>query len=191
MCMQYYKALTSTAEAALEGHLPRDMTTRPLHVAFFACLGQCTAVLTAQAERFDPDGGAFRARPRGAAVGGGSDSDAGSGVEAAGPSSSGGGLGSRSASPARGGGRAAALLRPDSDSDDGALPGPSGRGIGVGGVPGLSDDLRLLLTASNLGFIRSRLMGALTQRFLLVLTGAPGGGEGGGLLARAHGLWPA
>ncbi|WIA14506.1 hypothetical protein OEZ85_003026 [Tetradesmus obliquus] len=35
----------------------------------------------------------------------------------------------------------------------------------------LSDDVRLLLMSSNLSFMRERLVGSLTQRFLLVLTG--------------------
>jgi hypothetical protein len=42
-----------------------------------------------------------------------------------------------------------------------------------GGVLGavLSDDVRLLLMSCNLSFMRERLVGSLTQRFLLVLTG--------------------
>jgi hypothetical protein len=35
----------------------------------------------------------------------------------------------------------------------------------------LSDDVKLLLIGSNLSFMREKLVGSLTQRFLLALTG--------------------
>jgi hypothetical protein len=200
VAITYYKGLTSTAEEACpdggegegsssgggggDGRLPSDITTRPLHVAFFACLGQCTTCLAALAERYSLAAGDSSESPGATAArrpGGGESS----GV----PGTSGsGGSGGTGLSPARGGGaaRSAVLaMGPDSDDDDeaglsgglGAGPGgPSGgpgarRGVGVGGVPGVSDDVRLLLTASNLSYIRNRLMASLTQRFLLVLTG--------------------
>lgn len=52
-----------------------------------------------------------------------------------------------------------------------SLSSSSPSGVGVGGVPGVSDDVRLLLVASNLSQVRTRLVGSLTQRFLLALTG--------------------
>lgn len=164
VAVQYFKAITSTAAPALGGDLPPDITSRPLHVAFFACLGQCTACLAALAERYSPaPAEAAAAAPR----------DAGA-----------------STSPRAAGARGRGGLAFESDDDDGAGPAANaspragaraglqgGRGgVGVGGVAGVSDDVRVLLTASNLSHIRTRLMGSLTQRFLLVLTGARLGG---------------
>jgi hypothetical protein len=218
VAITYYKGLTSTAEEAcpdgaggggeesaggeggegVGGRLPADITTRPLRVAFFACVGGCTACLSATAERFS-----LQPAERGGGGGGGEGAEAAGG---GGPGTSGGGGGP--AAPPRGAARAAVLaMAPDSDDDEPSAAGPGSPrggaaarplggaaaargGVGVGGVPGVSDDVRLLLTASNLSFIRNRLMASLTQRFLLVLTGAGGraGGLGGGgpLL-----LWPA
>ncbi|GBF96117.1 hypothetical protein Rsub_08993 [Raphidocelis subcapitata] len=183
VAMGFFRAVTATCEHALGGALPRDTTSRPLHIAFFACLGQCTAVLGAMAERYAPGAGAAPAEGEEASSGG-----------------RGGAAGASSGSPPRGPGRPGSRLKPllnDSDSDDdgaGAAgdgaPGPSsaggggvasasaGRaapkqrgGVGLGGVSGVGDDVRLLLVASNLAAIRGRLMGSLTQRFLLLLTG--------------------
>ncbi|KAI8462855.1 MAG: exocyst complex component Sec5-domain-containing protein [Monoraphidium minutum] len=108
-------------------------------------------------EEYAPGG----ARGRGRAKGGGGE----------GGGSGGGKGGSPKRSPTakgRPGGGGAAF---DSDDDGGDGGGGARGGVGVGGVAGVSDDVRLLLAGSNLSYIRSRLMGSLTQRFLLVLTG--------------------
>jgi hypothetical protein len=165
----------------VDGELPPDITTRPLHVAFFACLGQCTVCLAALAERYNPDAGdALSPAHRSGATpgdpeGGRRSASPARGRRLGGRGSSGGGVYGRGSAS-----RGTALLGDASDSDEEvegagggsawAVTGQRG-GVGVGGVPGVSDDVRLLLTASNLSYIRTRLMGSLTQRFLLVLTG--------------------
>lgn len=187
VAVQYYKALTSTCSAVLDRELPVDITTRPLHVAFFACLGQCMACLAALAERYNPQPGdtpRSSSRQGLAAV---AEGDGGSCEP--GRSSPTGAAGRRGGTTGRGVRNALLLDSDDEDEEGGAGQGGAagaggtrsslqgGRGgVGVGGVPGVSDDVRLLLTASNLSYIRSRLMGSLTQRFLLVLTGEQGAG---------------
>lgn len=99
---------------------------------------------------------------------------------------------------------AAAVLGRDSlsggsDDDDAGLFAASSRARGSYGGPAagasgggggglrlaLSDDVKLLLLGSNLSYLRERLVGSLTQRFLLVLTGVGRSGLAACVLACA------
>ncbi|KIZ03142.1 Exocyst complex component 2 [Monoraphidium neglectum] len=176
----HLEQLPATLASPLDGELPADITTRPLHVAFFACLGQCTACLAALAERYNPHAGDMPSSARG-----GDDESGGSST--GGPDPGGGGGSPREYWRRGPQAQARGVLLYDSDDDAGEGGGAGGSGsggpavrgglqggrggVGVGGVAGVSDDVRLLLTASNLSYIRTKLMGSLTQRFLLVLTG--------------------
>ncbi len=47
----------------------------------------------------------------------------------------------------------------------------AGSGALGGGVLVMTDDVKLLVLNSNLGYVRNKLMPSLTQRYLLVLAG--------------------
>jgi hypothetical protein len=64
--------------------------------------------------------------------------------------------------------------------------GAANRGGGIIGAGGaLTDDVKLLLLHSNMGYVRTKLMPGLTSRYLLVLAGACWGWGGGHLGAAA------
>ena len=191
--VRFYEALATTAGSALGGRPPADISARPLHLAFFACLGGTTAALAALAERFSPPDAAGEggdsggggssggnlpgARPLAAEAGDDDDGGGSGGGSDGGSSPLWRSPAARSPTPLYAGGDGGDGGVGDDDGDGTAIGAAAERegGVGVGGVPGVSDDVRLLLTASNLAHVRTRLMGSLTQRFLLALTGEQAG----------------
>lgn len=149
--------------AAAARIIPPAASTKPLREAYFAALEDFVKHCMAATDHLRPPPGAAGAGSSAAAAAAGDDSS--------------------SSRPARRPGlsaaAAAAILGRESLEDldieaEGTLgsmhhaPGSSGSNV-LRLV--LSDDVKLLLICSNLSYLREKLVGSLTQRFLLVLTG--------------------
>jgi hypothetical protein len=156
-----------------------DKCTKPIRDAYFACLEDFIKCCLASTDHLKPqtastaaaEGGHHRSSSSPRAVAGSSSSS-----RAAGPPPQ--------RRPGMSAAAAAAILGRESwDDTDVAAEGTfdvtmsaGGTAVGVaGGVHVLrlvlSDDVKLLLIGSNLSFMREKLVGSLTQRFLLALTG--------------------
>jgi hypothetical protein len=197
VAMQYYQQLLGCSTGSSTGSLSSstsaargitaDVTTKPIRDAYFTCLEDTIKTCKAAAEEL---------RPAAAAAVAGSSSSSSRGAGSSPTKGSG-----KESIPVRRPGlsaaAAAAVLGQDILSDDSeydpaaaaastaavsgdaaAAAGGAAAGLSFAlGLPGgvlgavLSDDVRLLLMSSNLSFMRERLVGSLTQRFLLVLTG--------------------
>lgn len=160
--MQYYQQLLACSSNSSSGpnssstaakFVPADKSTKPVRDAYFACLEDTIKCCRTAADHLRPAGTA---------------ASTGSSSTVPGMSSSSRSKPSSAYDP----------LLVDSDDEDStasnaaAATPDSAAAAGAALRPRqLSDDVRLLLLASNLAFMRSRLVGSLTQRFLLVLTG--------------------
>lgn len=180
--MQYYQQLLGCSTGSPTGSInalaaakiiTQDKSTKPIRDAYFTCLEDTIKTCKAAAEVLRPVAKGSSAAA-GAAAGGSSTATAAR----------------EGGSPQRGrhgmsAAAAAAVLGPDTLFDDVETAAAAAAGVDAGlgkllpgggaaaglGPGSLSDDVRLLLMSSNLSFMRERLVGGLTQRFLLVLTG--------------------
>jgi hypothetical protein len=186
--------------AAVAKLLGPDKCTKPIRDAYFACLEDFIKSCMASTDHLRPAG------PAAAAA-------AGAGSAEGSPRGGSSRAQQQQRRPGMSAAAAAAILGRESweDTDveaegtfDATLTagGVAGAGLtaaaaaaaggGGGGAAGghvlrlvLSDDVKLLLIGSNLGFMREKLVGGLTQRFLLTLTGEHwGGGKNVGVQQR-------
>lgn len=198
--MQYYQQLlecstghsssssTGSIAAAAAKFITPDKCTKPIRDAYFACLEDFIKNCMASTDHLRP---ALTAAAAAAAAEG---------------EGSPGGSSSRAARrPGMSAAAAAAILGRESWDDTdveaegtfdvtmsaggpAAVMAAAAAAAGGGGGGGghvlrlvLSDDVKLLLIGSNLSYLREKLVGSLTQRFLLALTGMWAEGVGGGV----------
>jgi hypothetical protein len=191
VAMQYYQQLLECASghsssaadtaggsiaAAVAKLVTPDKCTKPIRDAYFACLEDFIKNCMASTDHLRP------AQPAAAAAA----------AAAGGESSPSGGSRLRQRGPVMSATAAAAILGRESWEDTdveaegmfdvtmsaggsaAALTAAAAAAAGDGGHVlrlVLSDDVKLLLIGSNLSFLREKLVGSLTQRFLLALTG--------------------
>jgi hypothetical protein len=164
-----HAGITCATEAAQL--IQPDNCTKPIREAYFACLEDTIRCCKAAADKYRPAGSA--APPHSPTASTSSNRKG------------------RRTSAAAVPGRPSFSEDSDDDYDNGDRGGGEPRLVGLGssnrGHPGAgssssssvlrlvpNDDVKLLLIGSNLSFLRSGLVGSLTQRFLLVLTGGGG-----------------
>jgi hypothetical protein len=174
--MQYYKSLLGAAAAAGGsgsggGGKAKAVAahTKVLQAGYFGGLEELVSCCSAAAEELKP-GTSGTSSPTKAAAGDASESAAGKGRSSSSPTRS------RQKDPwsvwesddeeagAEGGGDKAAAAGGGGTALGGGLGGLRPRGA-------VSEDAKLLVLTSNLGYVRNVLLGNMTQRFLLLLTG--------------------
>lgn len=160
--MHYYQSLLM--HCSVVGDVPADVSSTPLQKAYFQCFEQYTKCAKAVAERLQPLSAAAAATTADepAATTGRTRSQLLLDKDVA--STSGRVASSAMLSSSRAGGHAANALSVLDDADDTLLGISTSRS-------GMSDDVKILVLTSNLGYIRNRLMASMTQRYLLLLTG--------------------
>ena len=190
--MQSYKSLTDHVAAlgASLGYMPSSISTKPLQDGYFAGMDECINTCTAVAEQLRPTGTPAAASAAAAAGFEGSGSAGGAAGSSSGAVDAVRGAETKAAAAAAArGGRGGAELALVWDSDEEEGPGGQGargrRPGGAGGLlwagkGGLGEDGKLLVLTSNLSYLRNRMLGSLTQRFLLLLTGMREGRAKGG-----------
>jgi hypothetical protein len=183
--MQYYKSLLGAAAAAAGGGgagagKARAVAahTKVLQAGYFGGLEELVSCCSAAAEELKPAGTSGASSPTKAGAGAGGEA-----------SESAAGKGRSSSSPTRSRQKDPWSVW-ESDEEEGGAEGAAdkaaaaagGGGSGLGGGPGwilgqwrargaVSEDAKLLVLTSNLGYVRNVLLGNMTQRFLLLLTG--------------------